>query len=392
MKIQIRPEIENIRDEIIATRRDIHQYPERGFQEVRTAALVAERLRSYGLEVRTGVGRTGVVGILAGRLPGPTIALRADMDALPLQELNDVPYKSQTAGVMHACGHDGHVAVLLGVARVLAAARERLAGEVRFLFQPAEEGQGGARYMIADGAIEGVDEIYGAHLWNYQPSGMVGIQSGAVLAAADEFEIRITGVGGHGATPQSAVDPIQVGAQLVTALQTIVSRNTNPLESTVVSVCQFEAGTTFNIIPEGAILKGTARSYSEANRSMIKRRMQEIVAGLGQAFNARIELDYHDGYPPTINDENATEKARVASSKIAIEGVIKPFLTMGGEDFSYYAREIPGCFIFVGSAPPDRALESVSHHSPYFDIDESALLVAASIMVQLIDDQLLTAD
>ncbi len=389
MSIKLRQEITAIQEEIIYFRRDIHQHPELGFQEKRTAALVAKQLLSYGLDVITDIGKTGVTGDLKGAKPGPTIALRADMDALPVQETGDVPYKSVNDGVMHACGHDGHVAALLGVARILAEKRHELNGNVRFIFQPAEEGEGGAEYMIADGCLEGVDEIYGAHLWNYQPYGVVGIQSGPVLAAADIFEITIQGIGGHGATPQGTVDPIIVGSQLVNALQTIVSRNTNPLESTVVTVGKFSSGTTFNVIADRAILQGTARSFTEENRLMIKERMNAIITGLSTATGAKIELDYQDGYPPTVNNEQITEKARLAALKIAGDKVIKPFLTMGGEDFSYYSRLIPGSFIFVGSMPEGSEENTIPHHCSHFDIDERALLVCASIFVQIITDQLI---
>ncbi len=387
MPIRIRPEIDQIKDEIINTRRDIHRHPELGFQEIRTAALIAERLRSYGIEVQTGVGKTGVVGNLTGAEQGPTIAFRADMDALPIQETGITNYKSINDGVMHACGHDGHVATLLGTARVLAGLRDKIKGIVRFIFQPAEEGEGGARYMIEDGCLDDVAEIYGLHIWNFQPYGVVGIQAGPVLAAADQFQIRIRGNGGHGAAPQGTVDTIVVGSQLVAALQTIVSRNTDPLESTVVSVGKFEAGSNFNVIASEAILDGTARAYSETNRQMVKQRMSKIITGLEQAFGAEIEFEYKDGYPPTINAESTTSIAKNAASKIAVDAVVKPFLTMGGEDFSYYARQIPGCFIFIGSAPKDQPAMGIPHHCSHFDFDERAMLVGASIFIQIILDR-----
>ena len=390
MTIKIRPEIEQLEDEIITTRRDIHSHPELGFQEIRTAALIAERLTEYGIEVQTEIGKTGVVGTLRGGSDGPMIALRADMDALPVQETSAVVYKSRNDGVMHACGHDGHVATLLAAAKVLAAQREQIKGSVRFLFQPAEEGAGGARYMIEDGCLDGVSEIHGLHYWNYQSFGVIGIQAGPVLAAADRFKIHVKGIGGHGATPQGTVDAVMVGSQLVTALQTIVSRNTDPLESTVVSVGTFNAGSNFNVIAPEANLLGTARSYTEENRQMIKSRMAEIIAGIGQTYGANIILDYEDGYPPTINDEDATHKARQAALKIVgDEGVIKPFLTMGGEDFSYYSRRIPGSFIFIGSLPAGAEPQSIPHHCSHFDIDERALLVGASFYIQLIENELM---
>lgn len=388
MKINIRPEIKSIADDIIAARRDIHQHPELGFDVHRTAGIAAEKLTGLGMDVRTAIGKTGVVGdLICG--DGPTIALRADMDALPIQETGEIDYISQNDGVMHACGHDGHTAMLLGAAKVLADMREEIHGTVRFLFQPAEEGAGGARYMIEDGCLEGVDEAYGVHLWNYQKYGEVGVKAGPILAAADEFEITIRGKGGHGAAPQGSVDAVVVSAYLITAMQTIVSRNTNPLESTVVSIGMINGGYNFNIIADEIVLKGTARAYTEDNRQLIIKRMEEIIDGIGQTFGASIEFDYRDGYPPTINDEKAFKKLLASAQKIVGDGADYPYLSMGGEDFSYYAQKVPGCFFFVGSAPEDQPFRSVPHHCSHFDFDERALFVGSSIFVQLIEDQLM---
>ena len=388
MKINIRPEIKSIADDIIAARRDIHQHPELGFDVHRTAGIAAEKLTGLGMDVRTAIGKTGVVGdLICG--DGPTIALRADMDALPIQETGEIDYISQNDGVMHACGHDGHTAMLLGAAKVLTDMREEIHGTVRFLFQPAEEGAGGARYMIEDGCLEGVDEAYGVHLWNYQKYGEVGVKAGPILAAADEFEITIRGKGGHGAAPQGSVDAVVVSAYLITAMQTIVSRNTNPLESTVVSIGMINGGYNFNIIADEIVLKGTARAYTEDNRQLIIKRMEEIIDGIGQTFGASIEFDYRDGYPPTINDEKAFKKLLASAQKIVGDGADYPYLSMGGEDFSYYAQKVPGCFFFVGSAPEDQPFRSVPHHCSHFDFDERALFVGSSIFVQLIEDQLM---
>lgn len=392
MTLNIRPEIKALEEEIVATRRDIHRHPEVGFEVQRTAGLVAERLGSYGLEVSTGVGRTGVVADLSGPEAGPAIALRADMDALPIQETGDLPFKSVHAGIMHACGHDGHTAMLLAAARVLAERQEKIRGRVRFLFQPAEEGEGGARYMIADGCLEGIDEAYGIHLWNYQEYGQVGLQAGPVLAAADQFKIQISGRGGHGAAPQETVDAVVVAAQLVTALQTIVSRNTNPLESTALTVGIIRGGNNFNVIADQVLLEGTARAFTETNRQMIIERLQSITSGIALSFGAEIELDYQDGYPLTINDPGAAEKCLAAARKIVGEGAGPPYLSLGGEDFSYYAQKVPAAFFFVGSAPADREFRSVPHHCSHFDIDERALLVGASVLVQLIEDQLMVVE
>ncbi len=388
MSIKILPQVESIAEEIISIRRDIHQHPELGFEVHRTAEIVANKLNELGMDVQTGIGKTGVVGNLRCGA-GPTIALRADMDALPIQETGDCEYKSVNDGVMHACGHDGHTAMLLGAAKVLSGQRDQINGTVRFLFQPAEEGEGGARYMIEDGCLEGVDEAYGIHLWNYQKYGEVGVKEGPILAAADQFQITIKGLGGHGAAPQGSVDAVVVSAHLITALQTIVSRNTNPLESTVVSIGMINGGYNFNIIADEIVLKGTARAYTEENRVLIKTRMQEIIDGIGQTFGAAIEFDYRDGYPPTINAEAAFEKLLASATKIVGDGAGYPYLSMGGEDFSYYAQKVPGCFFFVGSAPEDQPFRSVPQHCSHFDIDERALLVGSSIFVQLIEDQLM---
>ena len=389
MTVKIRSEVTAIADDIIAIRRDIHKYPELGFDEHRTSGVVAKHLKNLEFDVVTDIGKTGVIGDLKGNTSGQTIGLRADMDALPIQETGDIPYCSVNDGIMHACGHDGHTAMLLGAATVLKQFQEHLKGNVRFIFQPAEEGGGGARYMIDDGCLDTVDEIFGVHLWNYQKYGEVGVKEGPIMAAADEFAITIKGVGGHGATPQGTVDAVLVAAHLVTALQTIVSRNTNPLESTVVTVGQINGGHNFNVIADEIILKGTARAYTEDNRQMIKKRMEEIINGIGSTFGAEIEFIYMDGYPPTINNEIAYKKLKFSAEKVVGNGCGFPYLSMGGEDFSYYAQKIPGCFFFVGSAPTDREFFTVPHHCSHFDIDENALLVGSSIFVQLIEDQLI---
>ncbi len=387
--MNIRTEVLSIEKEMIDIRRDIHQHPELGFNEIRTGKLIAEKLESYGLNVETGVGRTGIVGTLKGNCAKPTIALRADMDALPIQETGEVEYKSVHDGVMHACGHDGHVAMLLGTAKLLSTIADRINGTVKFIFQPSEEREGGARYMIEDGCLDGVDEIYGIHLWNYLPYGKLGGQPGPILAAADEFHIDIEGIGGHGAAPQGTVDAVLVGSQLVNALQTIVSRNTNPLESTVVTVGKFHAGSNFNIISATARLEGTARSYSEENRIMIKTRMKEIINGIEMATGAKITLNYIDGYPPTINHDSAFRTLKESALKITGADSLMEHKSMGGEDFSFYLQKIPGSFLFVGAAPEDAELGDIPHHSPFYNFNEKALSVGTSIFVQLIEDRLM---
>jgi len=390
MNITLRPEIEAIGEEIIENRRHLHQHPELGLQEHNTAKFISEKLNELGLGISTGVGQTGVVALLKGG-DGPCIGLRADMDGLPIQETGDVPYKSINDGVMHACGHDGHMAMLLGAAKVICGMRDQLKGTVKFIFQPAEEGRGGARFMIEDGVLgdPDVDEIYGIHLWNYQEFGTVGVQSGPVLAAADEFTITVKGKGGHGAVPHQTVDAVVVSGHLITALQTIVSRNTNPLESGVVTIGQIEGGYNFNIIADKVVLKGTARAYSEANRQMIKQRLRETCDGIGASFAAEIVLDYVDAYPSTVNSAVQSDKVSAAAGRVVGCGVQPPYMTMGGEDMAYYLQKVPGCFFFVGSAPMDREPMSVPHHCSHFDIEEQALLVGSSVWVQLVDDLLL---
>ena len=385
--MNIRSEIKDIEKNIIDWRRDFHQYPELGFDEHRTSKIIGEALKDMGLAPQMNVGKTGVTADLTFG-DGPTIALRADMDALPMQETSGLDFSSKHDGVMHACGHDGHMAMLLGAAKVLTQNGDSFNGTVRFIFQPAEEGAGGARYMIEDGCLDGVDEIYGIHVWNYQPVGEVGITDGPVLAAADMFEINIKGIGGHGAAPQGTVDAVVVASHLVQALQTIVSRNTNPLESTVVTIGTINGGHNFNIIADEVTLSGTARAYTEENRNLIKTRMAEIIDGVAKTFGAEISFDYEDGYPPTINHTDPVNKVLKAAERVVGEKAGLPYLSMGGEDFSYYLQKIPGCFFFVGSAPNDQKLFETPHHCSHFTMDERALLVGPSIYLNLVDDLL----
>ena len=385
MKIKIREEIKNIKDEIYTIRRHFHRYPELSFKEFNTAETISQHLDNLGISHKKGVGKTGIVGEINFG-PGPTIALRADMDALPIQEENNLDYKSLNDGVMHACGHDGHMAILLGAANALSKNSKLKKGTVRFIFQPAEEGLGGAKYMIEDGCLDKVDEIYGLHLWNYQLYGEVGIKDGPVMASADLFDIEVSGKGGHGATPQGTIDAIVVASNLVTMLQTIVSRNTNPLESTVLSIGKIKGGHNFNIISDKVHMSGTTRAYTEENRTMIKQRMKEVIEGVSKSFGADIKLNYKDGYPPTVNHSSQVEKVLEAASSVVASGAKNPYLSMGGEDFSYYLQNKPGCFFFVGSAPNENEILSTPHHCSHFNIDERALLIGASVYVNLIEN------
>jgi len=383
--LNIRPEVNLIKDKIINWRRDFHQYPELAFQEYRTAEKIVEILDTMGIGSKSGVGKTGLIAdIVFGE--GPVIALRADMDALPIQETSDLEFSSKNDGVMHACGHDGHMAMLLGAAKLLSDNKNQLRGTVRLIFQPAEEGGGGARYMIEDGCLTNVEEIYGIHVWNYQPLGEIGIKEGPVLAAADEFDIIIEGKGGHGAAPQGTIDAIVISSQLINSIQTIVSRNSNPLESTVITVGKIRGGDNHNIIADRVKLTGTVRAYSEENRSMVKKRLGQIIDGLSNMFGAKILLKYKDGYPPTINHKEPTKKVLNAAQKVVGDKAGDLYLSMGGEDFAYYLQKIPGCFFFVGSAPNKNRVFETPHHCSHFTMDENALLIGTSVYMNLIYD------
>jgi amidohydrolase len=388
MTINIRPEIDLIKSDIIAIRRDIHMHPEIGFEVHRTASLVADCLKQLDMEVKENVGTTGVMGTLYGSGAGPTIALRADMDALPIQEISDIPYKSVNNGAMHACGHDGHTAMLLGTAKALAAIKHKIHGNVRFIFQPAEEKGGGARYMIKDGCLDHVDEIFGVHLWNYEPFGIVGSVPGPMLASTDTLHIRVQGTGGHGGVPQGTVDAIVVSAHLITTLQTIVSRSLDPVETAVLTIGTIHGGNGYNVIADTVEMNGTIRTFSPKIRQQIQERIIEIIKGIQDAFKATIEINLEPGYPITINHKDSFEKLIKAASAVVGNGArqLRPF--PGGEDFSYYLKEIPGCFFFVGSSPPDIVPGSIPHHCSRFDIDERALLVGSSVIFQLIENLL----
>ena len=368
--------------DLVALRRDLHQHPELAFQEHRTARVVAERLRAAGLAVQEGVGRTGVVGLLDGGQPGPTVVLRADMDALPLREREDRPYHSTTAGVMHACGHDGHTAVAITLAEILARHHTALPGRVKFVFQPAEETVGGAQAMIADGVLENphVDCVLGLHLWNYLPVGQVGVRDGTIFASADELTIVVHGQGGHGAMPHDAVDPVMVAAHLVTALQTIVSREAPPLQPAVLTIGMIQGGTAFNIIPERVELRGTVRAFDPALREHLLGRVAAQARDLAAAFRATVEVTTRLGCAAVINDPAMADLVRqAAAAELGAPAVVETPGTTGGDDMADFLARRPGCYFLVGSGNPDRGLV-VSHHNPGFDFDEAALGVATRVL------------
>jgi amidohydrolase len=375
----LRSEVQALTDETIALRRALHQHPELGFQEFNTSRIVAERLRGLGLEVQTGIAGTGVVGLLRGGRPGRTVLLRADMDALPIEEENDVPYRSQRPGVMHACGHDGHTAGLLAVARLLGERRDSLAGTVKFCFQPCEESPpGGARPMIEAGVLEGprVDAVFGLHLWQVMPLGTIGVITGPAMANSDRFTATIQGRGGHAAQPHLTVDAAVVASQIVVALQTVVARNVSPLKSAVVTVGQIAAGTTYNVIADAAVLKGTIRTFDADLRELVAERAEAVARGVAEALGATLTWEYTRGYPAVVNDPAMAALVRAATAEVVgADNVIAAEPTMGGEDFAYFLQERPGCFWFVGSRNDERGLIH-GHHHPRFDIDEAALAIA----------------
>ncbi len=371
---------------IIAWRRDFHQHPELGFQEFRTAGIVAAHLDALGVETRTGVGKTGVVGIIEGARPGPTVLLRFDMDALPVTEETGQPFASVYPGLMHACGHDGHTAIGMGVAQMLAETRDQWAGAVKLLFQPAEEGLGGAAATVRDGVLANPkpDAAFALHLWNQFPLGELVVQEGPLMAAADRFEITIVGKGGHGAAPEDTIDAVLVGAEVINALQAIISRNVSPHETAVLSVGSFQAGNAFNVIAERALLTGTIRTFDPDVRALIIRRMQEVLTGITQAHGASFIFDLKDSEytPAVINDARMAEIAREAARQALPEEQITQIRPlMVSEDMSEILNRVPGCYVLLGAEPAGGARGP--HHNPKFDINEDALPLAAAIMASI---------
>jgi amidohydrolase len=379
-------EAKEIERDLIAWRRDLHRHPELGFAEVRTADIVARHLSELGLEVQTGIGKTGVVGLLEGRQPGPIVMLRFDMDALPITEENATDYVSQTPGVMHACGHDGHVAIGLGVAALLARHRSELSGSVKFVFQPAEEGMGGAMEMIRDGALHALaprpDVALGLHIFNQLPLSQVAAGEGPVMAAAERFHCIVTGRGGHGAMPHQTVDAVVVAAQIVTALQTVVSRNVDPAEPAVVSVGSLHAGSAFNIIAEQAELWGTIRTFDETARQRVLRRVREIVEGTAHMLGASAQLEIEELTVAVVNDAATAKRVREAAARVVgAEHVSAQQRWMASEDMSYFLREVGGCFFFLGGA---RHPSEFPHHNSRFDFDEGVLSQGVAVLCETV--------
>ncbi len=374
-------------EEVIATRRDLHAHPELGFEEVRTAGIVAERLRALGYEVHEKIAVTGVVGVLRANKPGKTIMLRADMDALPLPEEGDKPFRSQNAGKMHACGHDGHVAILLGAARAIAARRDELAGTLVLCFQPAEEGHGGAKLMVEERLLErfGVQRAYGLHLYSQLETGVLGFREGPFYASSDSLEITIEGFGGHGASPHLSIDPILVAAEFVASVQKVVSRQIDPIEPAVVTIGAIHGGTTHNVIPSSVKLLGTVRAFDADVRAKMAERIERVLKGVCDASGASYTYDYLWRYPVTSNDAAQTRYVRaLAERTIGERNVVTSERHMGAEDFSFFAERVPACYFSLGSRSGPST--GFPHHHGKFDLDEAALATGVRIMTAIAFD------
>ena len=389
MSIDFMTEAEAMREELVDRRRDFHKNPELGFQEHRTAGIVAETLNNLGLEVQTGIGRTGVIGILEGSETGPTLLYRADMDALPIQEENEADYVSQVDGKMHACGHDGHTAIALGIAKLLSNHREKLSGRVKFVFQPAEEVGSGASSMIADGALESPapDRTLGIHLWNDLEVGNVSVVDGPTMSGAGLFEITVIGKGGHGAMPHQTVDPIVCAAQIIVALQSIVSRNMHPLDMVVLTIGQVHGGSARNIIPQTVSFSGSFRLFREETRDKVKSRIQAIAEGIAGGMGCRADVDFGLGIGAVVNDAEVTDHARsvFAGFGESVKVVDQPW--MASEDVCLFMQKNPSAYLLVGSANHEKELD-FPHHHPRFDFDEDVLPLSVGMMSAVIADYL----
>ncbi len=389
----IRDAVRRHESEMVAFRRDLHQHPETGFLEERTSRLVAERLRRGGLEIRDGIAGTGLLALLRSA-SGPeaasrrSIFFRADMDALPIQEENPLPYASVNPGVMHACGHDGHTAILTETALVAREMRNSLPGDIGFIFQPAEEGPGGALPMIQAGVLDNPrpDAVFGLHLWSSLEIGRIAVTSGPAMAASDEFRLVVTGRGGHGAMPHNALDAVVVGAHIIVALQTVVSRNLDPMKTGVLTLGTFSAGSNFNIIAEKAELTGTIRAFDPQIREMILRRLREVAEGTAQSLGAGCEVTIMPIYPATVNDPGMSDfAADVAAGLVGRENVVRDMVLMGSEDMTYFLQEIPGCYIFLGAGNAGKGC-NLPHHNPRFDFDEDAMAIGCELFLRIAEE------
>ena len=387
----VRQDIRALQTHLVEWRRQFHQKPELGFQEKLTADFISQKLQEWGIEHHTEIAKTGIVAIITGKddsSQSQVLAIRADMDALPIQELNEVPYRSQHDGIMHACGHDGHTAIALGTAYYLHHHRQSFSGTVKIIFQPAEEAPGGAKPMIKAGVLKNpdVDAIIGLHLWNNQPLGSIGVRAGALMAAVESFRCQIFGKGGHGAIPHQTIDSVVIAAQIVNALQTIVARNINPIDSAVITVGELHAGTANNVIADTANMSGTVRYFNPDFAGFFHQRVEQVIAGVCQSHGANYDLEYWGLYPPVINDAGIAELvSSVAETVVETPmGVVLDCQTMGGEDMSFFLQEVPGCYFFLGSANPEKNL-AYPHHHPRFDFDETVLPMGVEIFVRCVE-------
>jgi amidohydrolase len=390
MENALREKIGEMKDWLVEVRRTIHMHPELGFEEVETSRLVSGWLQRFGLQVKKGIAKTGVVGLLIGKRPGKTVAIRADMDALPMDEARKVPYASKIKGKMHACGHDAHIAILLGVAKFFSSIPDQVRGSIKWIFQPAEEGGGGGRVMVEEGVLENpkVDAIFGAHVFPFLPIGKVGVNEKEGLAAADRFTIKIIGKGGHAASPHVAKDPILAAGHLITQIHSVVSRNINPLESGVVTIGKVSGGTAYNIIPDEVELWGTVRSLNPQVREELKSRIEQVAQGVARSFSMDYHFDFEYGYPVLVNDPEMSKLVASACAKgIGKENVevLKP--SMGGEDFAYYLEKVPGSFFRLGCRNEEKGIIH-PYHSSLFDIDEVILPFGVEMFVRIIDQYL----
>jgi amidohydrolase len=385
---RLKAEINELIPDLVATRRDLHRHPELAFEEVRTSGIVAQRLRALGLEVRTAVAKTGVVGLLRGGRSRPgakTLAIRADIDALPIHELSEIDYRSQVDGKMHACGHDGHTSIALAVAALLSKRRQELNGNVQFIFQPAEEIVSGARLMIEEGAMDGVDGVIGLHLMSHHPAGLVGVRAGPIFASGDRLLFNVHGKGGHAAMPESAIDPIVIAAYITTALQTLISRETSPFSPAVITIASINAGASaLNIIPEEAVMRGGLRAYTPEHRAYLLLRIKEVAQGVASALGGSCTVETTPGCPLCTNDSTMAELVqRAAIASVGEENVSSSteVMTTGSDDMAYFLQSVAGCYFIVGTRNEEKEA-NYPHHHPRFNIDEDALPIGVEVLTR----------